>query len=411
MLLKQIKLSHFLIGLLLSFNCKAQEVVVQPYLQKLTDQGAVILWETDEANSWHLDWGLDQNQLQSVVSQSTPLLNTGHFIQRVELNNLYSSQRYVYRIRKNNYNSHFFSFKTENSNEAESETVFVATSDMQKDNANPYMFEKVVNEGIISFFDPINLLQINEYIDFLLFPGDLVDDGSKHLHWTNDFFDQGKNILSYLPFYPVPGNHEGDHPFFFHYFELPLNGTNGYEEHWWYKDHSNVRIIGMDSNNGYRIQKQLEWLDSILSITTSDTIIDFVFAQLHHPHHSELWPEGNTSFTGDVIDKLEAFSTVSGKPSIHFFGHTHGYSRGHSRDHQHLMVNVASGGGNLDYWDEYFQRDYEEYIISQDEYGFVVVEAEAGQDPKFTLKRISLGNEHNFKNNTVEDSLVISLHN
>ena len=127
----------------------------------------------------------------------------------------------------------------------------------------------------------------------------------------------------------------------------------------------------MDSNNGYRIQEQLEWLDSILSITTSDTIIDFVFAQLHHPHHSELWPEGNTSFTGEVIDKLEVFSTVSGKPSIHFFGHTHGYSRGQSRDHQHFMVNVASGGGNLDYWDEYFQQDYEEYIITHDEYGFV----------------------------------------
>ena len=78
------------------------------------------------------------------------------------------------------------------------------------------------------------------------------------------------------------GNHERN-PLFFHYFELPLNGTNGYEEHWWYKDHSNVRIISMDSNNGYRIQEQLEWLDSILSITTSDTIIDFVFAQLHHP--------------------------------------------------------------------------------------------------------------------------------
>ena len=75
------------------------------------------------------------------------------------------------------------------------------------------------------------------------------------------------------------------------------------------------------------------------------------------------------------------------------------------------MVNVASGGGNLDYWDEYFQQDYEEYIMSQDEYGFVVIEAEAGQDPKFTLKRISLGNEHYAKNNTVEDSLVISLHN
>ena len=400
-----------LLCLLFTIHSISQEVVVQPYLQKLTDQGVVILWETEEANSWHLDWGFDPQQIQSVVSQSTSLLSTGNFIQRVELNNLDPSQRYVYRIRKNNYSSHFFAFKTDETNDEESATVLVATSDMQKDNTNPHMFEKVVNEGIISFFSPSTLSEINEHIDFLLFPGDLVDDGSKHHHWTNDFFDQGKNILSYLPLYPVPGNHERDHPFFFNYFELPLNGSNGYEEHWWYKDHSNVRIIGMDSNNGYRIQEQLEWLDSVLLVTSLDTNIDFVFAQLHHPHHSELWPEGNTSFTGDVIEKLEAFSTNSGKPSIHFFGHTHGYSRGQSRDHQHLMVNVASGGGNLDYWDEYFQQDYEEYIMSQDEYGFVVVEAEAGQDPKFTLKRISLGNEQYPKNNTVEDSLVISLHN
>ena len=45
-----------------------------------------------------------------------------------------------------------FSFKTEESVDAESATVLVATSDMQKDNSNPNMFEKVVNDGIISLF-------------------------------------------------------------------------------------------------------------------------------------------------------------------------------------------------------------------------------------------------------------------
>ena len=109
----QLKRCCFLLCLLFTIDSISQEVVVQPYLQKLSDQGVVILWETEEANFWHLDWGLDQQQIQSVVSQSTSLLNTGHFIQRVELNNLDPSQRYVYRIRKDNYNSHFFSFKTE----------------------------------------------------------------------------------------------------------------------------------------------------------------------------------------------------------------------------------------------------------------------------------------------------------
>ena len=101
----------FVLGLLFTIHSISQEVVVQPYLQKLTDQGVVVLWETKEANSWYLDWGPDQQQIQSVVSQSNSLLNTGHFIQRVELNNLDPSQRYVYRIKKDNYNSQFFSFK------------------------------------------------------------------------------------------------------------------------------------------------------------------------------------------------------------------------------------------------------------------------------------------------------------
>ena len=101
----------FVLGLLFTIHSISQEVVVQPYLQKLTDQGVVVLWETKEANSWYLDWGPDPQQILSVVSQSNSLLNTGHFIQRVELNNLDPSQRYVYRIKKDNYNSQFFSFK------------------------------------------------------------------------------------------------------------------------------------------------------------------------------------------------------------------------------------------------------------------------------------------------------------
>ena len=57
------------------------------------------------------------------------------------------------------------------------------------------------------------------------------------------------------------------------------------------------------------------------------------------------------------------------------------------------MVNVASAGGNLDYWGEYPNNDYDEYTISQDEYGYVLIETIAGDNPEFTLKRFSLGDE------------------
>ena len=90
------------------------------------------MWETEEANSWYLDWGVDQTFGQSLSSQSTSLLNTGNFIQRVELTGLVPSQRYYYSVRNNNYSSAVFSFKTNELTAQENKTVLVATSDMQK---------------------------------------------------------------------------------------------------------------------------------------------------------------------------------------------------------------------------------------------------------------------------------------
>ena len=91
-----------------------------------------------------------------------------------------------------------------------------------------------------------------------------------------------------------------------------------------------MRLIGLESNSGYRIQEQLDWLQGVLDDACSNEHIDFVYAQLHHPYHSELWIAGNMHYTGDVISILEEFSSACGKPSVHFFGHTHGYSRGQS---------------------------------------------------------------------------------
>lgn len=141
----------------------------------------------------------------------------------------------------------------------------------------------------------------------------------------------------------------------------------------------------MDSNEGYRNKSQLNWLEEVLLQTSANDSIDFVFAQLHHPHKSELWLDGEEDFTGEVVNRLEQFSSQTGKPSIHFFGHTHGYARGQSRDHKHLWINVATAGGNIDYWGEFAQRNYDEFTVTQDEYGFVMVEIDPNRgNPKFT---------------------------
>ncbi len=133
------------------------------------------------------------------------------------------------------------------------------------------------------------------------------------------------------------------------------------------------------------------------------------FAQLHHPYKSELWTPGESDFTGEVITRLEQFTANCQKPSIHFFGHTHGYSRGQSRDHKHLWINVATAGGAIDNWGEFPNFDYDEFSISQDEYGFVLVEVTADDDPKLVIKHISQGDQDSIFNNRLTDSLTIRL--
>lgn len=277
---------------------------------------------------------------------------------------------------------------------------------MQRDDAWPEKWADVVADGIVPYLTETYASELPEAVGMVLLAGDLVDNGWIYDDWTRDFFPGAAPVMAQVPMYPVLGNHEGNSPAYFQYFHLPDNGTVGYEEHWWTTDYATVRVVGLDSNTGYTLPEQLDWLDELLARTCTDDTIEFVFAELHHPYLSELWPAGELDYTGDVVSRLEAFSTACGKPSVHFFGHTHGYSRGQSKEHRHLWVNVGSGGGALDRWGTEGQADYEPFSMSQDEYGFVVVEVEPGA---FTLRRVSLGTPEAPRDNEVTDLVTVQL--
>ncbi|MBJ05351.1 MAG: metallophosphoesterase [Flavobacteriales bacterium] len=392
----------------LSF-CFAQEFTIYPYLQNSSPNSIVIMWESSMYGNSVVEWG-ETELLGNVNSSTYEITYYPACLFTAEISNLKANTRYYYRVKNNNINTSVYSFITPSLPNDEASTTLVAMSDMQKDYNNPEKF-KEINNAIINYFQDDSSSLFNKNLDLVLIPGDLVKTGNNYDHWKDHFFYQSRQLFSHVPFYPVLGNHEENSNFYFQYINLPFNGTKGFEEHWWYKDYSNVRIIGLNSNSEYQIEDQINWLDSILELTIYNNNIDFLFAQLHHPHNSELWTPGNTNFTGEIISLLEDFTSRSGKPSIHFYGHTHGYSRGESKNHQHLMVNVASAGGAIDYWDEWPQNDYDEYSISQDEWGYVVVDVNAGDNPSFILKRLSLGDESNSKFNSLEDSIVVRLYN
>jgi acid phosphatase type 7 len=396
-------LKNSIIIILISLNF-AVTIKVEPYLQDAHPHGITIMWETDSNDQSIIHYGIDNN-LENTTVGTTQISSGLSRIHTTIIDELIPNTRYYYKISTSNVETEIFNFITPP--DSHEHFSFIAMSDMQRDGANPNKFEEVVNDGIMGFLNDNYSGDLAEDLGFIMIPGDLVPNGLNYYEWENYFFDPSAPLFSYVPVYPVPGNHENDAEYFFKYFHLPLNGTEQYEEHWWFKDYSNVRIIGLDSNWDYQVDEQLNWLENLLNESCSDNNIDFVFAELHHPHKSELWLSGETDYTGDVIERLENFSTNCQKPSIHFFGHTHGYSRGQSIDHQHLWVNVATAGGNIDYWDEYAQNDYDEFTISLSEWGFVILDVEPGDNPQFSMQRVSRGNENEFMNNIIRDAITI----
>ncbi|MDA7761960.1 metallophosphoesterase [Crocinitomicaceae bacterium] len=390
-----------------------QNINVGPYLQNAEPSSITIMWETSSGNESTVEWGTSN----TLGNSSSGVFISGNGLSRIHttmLSELESNTKYYYKVITNNAQSDIFDFVTPPLPNSEAPVNLVSMSDMQQDWQHTNVFEDIINDELIPFVNNRFGNDLSTDIAYVFIPGDLVATGSNYSSWESTFFDPAQALFQHVPVYPVAGNHEQNSENYFKYFSLPTNGTNqnDYLEHWYYKDYSNVRLIGLETNSGYRIQEQLDWLQVILDDASNNEHIDFVFAQLHHPHHSELWIAGNTNYTGDIITLLEDFSSSCGKPSIHFFGHTHGYSRGQSRDHEHLMVNVATAGGAIDNWGEYAQQDYKEFSRSDDDYGFVLLEVEAGNDPQFLLTRVSHGSyEDGLVNNEIKDTIRVRANN
>ena len=392
----------------LGAHSNAQNISIQPYLQDATPHSIFILWETDSEEESIVEWGTT-NALGNESVGISYISNGTARVHEVKLDSLSPFTEYFYRVKTKNAVSAVFNFKTPPLSESHEPVRIVAMSDMQRDGNFPDKFREIVEDGVLDYLAEEIGGDLIHNLALVMIPGDLVQNGNNFNEWKNTFFTPAKQLFSHVPVYPVLGNHEQNTAYYFTYFKMPENGTAGFEEHWWYKDYGNVRIIGLDSNGPYTNAEQLSWLDDVLAQTCDADSIDFVFAQLHHPHKSELWTPGESDYTGEVVARLEQFSTDCGKPSIHFFGHTHAYSRGQSRDHKHLWINVATAGGAIDNWGEFPNFDYDEFSVSQDDYGFVMVEVTDDADPKVTIKRISRGDQDTIIDNRLTDSLTIRL--
>ncbi|MCB0814140.1 MAG: fibronectin type III domain-containing protein, partial [Flavobacteriales bacterium] len=217
-----------------------QTILVQPYLQDAEPDRMTILWETSSGTESTVQYGLT-NALGSTATGSEFISDGTARIHTVTINGLTPATTYFYKAVTGAAQSAVFHFKTPALQSAEAETNIVAMSDMQRDASYPNKFWEVVHNGVIQHVTDSLGPDLSEELAMIVIPGDLVDNGGNYASWKSTFFDPANPLFSYVPVYPVLGNHENNSVHYFNYFHPPANGTPGFEEHWWYKDHSNVR--------------------------------------------------------------------------------------------------------------------------------------------------------------------------
>ena len=89
------------------------------------------------------------------------------------------------------------------------------------------MFNQVIQNGVMVYVQDSLGNDLPANLQMVIIPGDLVDNGLNYAEWESTFFDPQHPLFSYVPVYPVLGNHENNTSSYFKYFHLPDNGSVG----------------------------------------------------------------------------------------------------------------------------------------------------------------------------------------
>jgi len=153
--------------------------------------------------------------------------------------------------------------------------------------------------------------------------GDLVSKPRNDDEWR-DFFYAAGWIPREMPFLMVPGNHEYQTgfdersltPLWRPQFTLPENGLRQLAETNYFLDYQGLRLIGLNDNE--LLEKQAEWLDSLLAKTRADWVVVFT----HQPLY-------NVGKDRDNQESREILEPIFDKYHVDLalYGHDHAYGR------------------------------------------------------------------------------------
>jgi 3',5'-cyclic AMP phosphodiesterase CpdA len=192
--------------------------------------------------------------------------------------------------------------------------------------------------------------------NFLIVPGDLVNDGPIKNQWVNEFFASMNPLFCRVPFYPVLGNHERNADHYYRYMDLPD------PEYYYSFRYGNAIFFMIDSNKKVDPEsEQYRWMESQLQAIEEkeqkgESDIVWKFVSYHHPSYSSdeddygnLW-KGKSSWGDTRIRPLTKLFDRYGIDIV-WNGHIHSYERtwpmreGNVVQKEGTVYMITGGGG------------------------------------------------------------------
>ena len=215
----------------------------------------------------------------------------------------------------------------------------------------------------------------------VLHAGDLVSTGYSRDLWHDRFFAPAHPLISRVPIYPTPGNHEVNQRLYYDYFDLPHN------ESWYHFRYGIADFYSINTNVDYEPgSEQYVWLEERLS--NSEAI--WKIALFHHPPFA--CANGRKDEGGEIQEHLVPLLETYGVDLV-LLGHDHVYGRSHAING---VTYVISGGGGSPLYesstDEYMAvcetaYNYTRFHVDEDAIRWVAIDEEGNLIDEFTMTR------------------------
>ena len=306
-----------------------------PYLQNVTQQGIVVMWETTEPVVGTVNYGESEKMGQSVTEPSPVKIH------EVKIAGLEPGKTYYYQASYGNVNLTQSTFKTAPPDGTKDFRLTVY-GDSRSD---PAVHGKVVD------------MMFGETPDLVINTGDLVSSGTYYERWKPEFFMPLHKLSDHVPFYTCLGNHEGNSPNYFNYLSLPGN------ESYYSFDYANAHFICLDTNAGSNpydeSSPQYKWLiDDLEKNKDGKWLIVFFHAPLFRAHPTR-GIEPQRYVWQPIFDKYGVDLVLN--------GHDHYYTRTYPIGYlgttpKKGVRHIVTGGGGASLYDVVEKRDYMETV-------------------------------------------------